>query len=129
MSSQNRKILLFIDLCAAHPQDTTKECETSVFPPNNTSILRSIDQGIIRSFKHYYWKQLVRKTISMIDCKLLHDTTLRKTNVLDAQHFIVEPWHCVTYTTIVNCFQKWGFNLNQTNDGEDAAELSIAKAD
>jgi hypothetical protein len=27
----------------------------------------------------------------------------------------------------VNCFQKCGFNLNQTNDGEDVRELSIAK--
>jgi hypothetical protein len=29
----------------------------------------------------------------------------------------------------VNCFQKCGFNLNQTNDGEDVRELSIAKND
>jgi hypothetical protein len=30
---------------------------------------------------------------------------------------------------IVNCFQKCGFNLNQTNDGEDVKELSIAEND
>jgi hypothetical protein len=35
---------------------------------------------------------------------------------------------CVTYTT-VNCFQKCGFNLNQTNDGEDETELSKANED
>jgi hypothetical protein len=29
----------------------------------------------------------------------------------------------------VNCFQKCGFNLNQTNDGEDATELGIAEDD
>jgi hypothetical protein len=28
----------------------------------------------------------------------------------------------------VNCFQKCGFNLNQTSDGEDVRELSIAKS-
>jgi hypothetical protein len=31
--------------------------------------------------------------------------------------------------TIVNCFQKCGFNLNQTNDREDVRELSIAEND
>jgi hypothetical protein len=31
--------------------------------------------------------------------------------------------------TIVSCFQKCGFNLNQTNDGEDVRELSTAKND
>jgi hypothetical protein len=35
----------------------------------------------------------------------------------------------VSHTTIVNCFQKCGFNLNQTNDGEDVRELSIAEND
>jgi hypothetical protein len=29
----------------------------------------------------------------------------------------------------VNCFQKCGFSLNQTSDGEDAAVLSIAEDD
>jgi hypothetical protein len=29
----------------------------------------------------------------------------------------------------VNCFQKCGFNLNQTNDGKDVRELSIAEND
>jgi hypothetical protein len=65
----------------------------------------------------------------MIDHKLLHDATLMKVNVLDALHFIAKSWHCITHTTIVNCFQKCGFNLNQTNDGEDVRELSIAEND
>jgi hypothetical protein len=73
--------------------------------------------------------QLVRKIIYMIDHKLLHDATLMKVNALDALQFIAESWRCVTNTTIVNCFQKCGFNLNQINDGEDVRELSIAKND
>jgi hypothetical protein len=52
-----------------------------------------------------------------------------KVNVLDALHFIAESWRYVTHTTVVNCFQKCGFNLNQTNDGEDVRELSIAEND
>jgi hypothetical protein len=65
----------------------------------------------------------------MIDHKLLHDAALMKVNVLDAVHFIAESWCCVTHTTIVNCFQKCGFNLNQINDGEDVIELRISEND
>jgi hypothetical protein len=35
----------------------------------------------------------------------------------------------LSHMTTVNCFQKCGFNSNQTNDGEDATECSIAKDD
>jgi hypothetical protein len=128
MSSQNRKILLFLDQCAAHPQDTSflKNVKVVFFPPNCTSILQPLDQGIIRSFKYHYRKQLVRKTIHVIVHKLLHDATLMKVNVL---HFIAESWRYVIHMTIVNCFHKFGFNLNQTNDGEDVTELSVAEND
>jgi hypothetical protein len=131
MSSQNRKILLFLDQCAAHPQDTCylKNVKVVFFRPNCTSSLQPPDQGIIGSFKHYNCRHLVRKTIYMIDHKLLRDATLMKLNVLDALQFISESWRCVTQMTIVNCFQKCGFNLNQANNGEDVREISIAEND
>jgi hypothetical protein len=65
----------------------------------------------------------------MIDQTLHHDATLMKINVLDAQHFTMVSWHCVTHMTIANCLQKCGFNLNQTNDGEDATEFTTARDD
>jgi hypothetical protein len=72
--------------------------------------------------------QLLRKTISIIDQKLLHDAAFMMVNIFDAQHLIAQTWRCVTHMTIVSCFQIRGFNLNQTSDGEDATEL-IAKDD
>jgi hypothetical protein len=35
----------------------------------------------------------------------------------------------VSHIKLVNCFHKYGFNLNQTNDGKDATELSTAEDD
>jgi hypothetical protein len=63
-----------------------------LFLPTCTRILQPFDQGIIGSFKHYYYKQLAGKTVSMIDHKLLHDAALMKVNVLDVQHFTVGSW-------------------------------------
>jgi hypothetical protein len=45
-------------------------------------------------------------------------------------HYISLQNHgAITHTTTVNFFQKCGFNLNQTNDGEDVTELSIGEND
>jgi hypothetical protein len=75
-------------------------------PLNCTSILQSRDQGIIRSFKHYYHNQLVSKTISMIDHKLLHDATFMKLNLLNAQHFTVGSWCCHMYNSSETAFRN-----------------------
>jgi hypothetical protein len=86
------------EYCSSPRHKLSDECENYVFPPDCTSILQPLDQRIMRSFKHYYHKQLARKTISMIDHKLLHDAaTLMMVNVLDAQHFIAGSWCCVTH--------------------------------
>jgi hypothetical protein len=63
----------------------------------------------------------------MNDHKLLHDATLIKETALDALHFTVESWHCLTHMRIVNCFLKCGFNLNYSNDGEDTTKQHSQK--
>jgi len=80
---------------------------------NCTSILQPLDQGIIRLFKHYYHKQLARKSSDIIDHRLLHNATIMKVKVSDKQHFIAELWHCVKHMIIHNYFQKCGFNLHE----------------
>jgi hypothetical protein len=35
----------------------------------------------------------------------------------------------VSHVPIVNCFQKCGFDLNETDDGEDSKEIAIARDD
>jgi hypothetical protein len=53
-----------------------------------------------------------------------------KSGHLDVKCFGYTTFSCrITHTIIVNCFLKCGFTLNQTNDGEDATELSIAEDD
>jgi hypothetical protein len=83
--------------CSPLRHKLSEECENDVFPPDCTSILQLLDQRITRSSKRYYHKQHARKTISMIDHRLLHDATLMKVNVLDAQHFVAGSWHFVTH--------------------------------
>ncbi|GBO22848.1 Tigger transposable element-derived protein 4 [Araneus ventricosus] len=52
MKKQKRKIILFMDNATSHPDDLKLKNINLVFlPPNTTSMLQPLDQGIIHSFK------------------------------------------------------------------------------
>ncbi|KAJ8878568.1 hypothetical protein PR048_019146 [Dryococelus australis] len=61
MAFKNRKILRFMDQCAAHTKnlDTLKNVHVEFLPANSTSVLQSLDQGIIRTVKHMYRKHML----------------------------------------------------------------------
>jgi hypothetical protein len=57
MIKQKRKILLFINHAPCHSSDAQYSNITpKSFPPNTTSKLQPLDQGIIKNFKRYYRK-------------------------------------------------------------------------
>jgi hypothetical protein len=61
--AQRRNILLFVDNCPAHPpaiQHRLKNIKLVHFPPNMTSILQPMDQGVIQNLKHDYRKRVVK---------------------------------------------------------------------
>ena len=59
MTSQNRKILLFVDNFSGHylPEELSKELKNvqlRFFPSNSTSVLEPLDLGIIKCLKSNY---------------------------------------------------------------------------
>ena len=99
---EKRSILLFLDNCPAHPIiDGLTNIKVAFLPPNSTSKLQPMDQGIIRSLKAHYRKKLLSKLISALD-----KNEIFKVNLLDALHMINAAWNEVTVTTVKNCFLK-----------------------
>lgn len=118
----NRKILLLVDNCPAHPELPNLTNITLVFlPANATSVLQPMDQGIIRSFKNYYRRLLVLQLIDRMEKK--QDT---KISVLDAIRIMSDAWNNVTPTTIQNCYKKAALvsALNGSFEEEDNLPLS-----
>ncbi|GBL96992.1 Tigger transposable element-derived protein 4 [Araneus ventricosus] len=77
MRVKKRKIILIIDNCGAHNNlPALKNVSVKFFPENTISKLQPMDQGIIRSFKVNYRRQLVRKLVDAID----EGSTLPKIN-------------------------------------------------
>ena len=60
---ENRKIVLIVDNCPAHPVvDGLKAIELVFLPPNTISKTQPIDQGVIRSVKAKYNRKIMKKT-------------------------------------------------------------------
>ncbi|GBM33875.1 Tigger transposable element-derived protein 4 [Araneus ventricosus] len=106
MRVKKRKIILLIDNCRAHNNlPALRNASVKFFPSNTTSKLHPMDQGIIRSFKVNYRRQLVSKLVDAID----EGSTLPKINVLDFLRMMEYAWRNVTQKTVQNCFKKAGF--------------------
>ena len=59
---------MFIDNCTAHKDVPSLEnIELKYLPPNTTSILQPLDQGIVENFKTLYRKEVVRTVIDTME--------------------------------------------------------------
>lgn len=120
MTKEKRKILLFIDNCTAHNIiPPLKAIKVKFLPPNTTSKLQPLDQGIIKNFKSFYRKEVVRKLI--IDMEQ-HSASPSRINVLDAIRMADKAWRSVSATTISNCFRSCGFSMTQEEPSEEPLE-------
>lgn len=110
MRAQNRHVLLFVDNATSHPSDfALSNVTVKFFPPNTTSHLQPLDQGVIRAFKAIYRKKLLEKIIQKIG-RIEHATELTKSiTVLDAVLWAAQAWKEVKVGGISHCFEKAGF--------------------
>ncbi|KAL3187626.1 hypothetical protein MRX96_025112 [Rhipicephalus microplus] len=64
MIKQKRKALLFLDNCRSHMKPLQVEAiELACFPPNATSVLQSIDEGVVHSVTAAYRTCLVERLL------------------------------------------------------------------
>ena len=107
---KHKKVALVLDNCPAHPKLTLKNIELVFIPPNVTSLIQPLDQGIIKSFKTYYRSAMRRQIIQCIDDDMgTSSDSAKKLTVLDALHLTSKSWSEVSETCIKNCFIKSGF--------------------
>ncbi|XP_038055109.1 tigger transposable element-derived protein 6-like [Patiria miniata] len=96
---QKRKVLLFVDSCAAHPKVPHLNSITLQFlPPNTTSQLQPMDQGVIMNMKVHYRRKLLQSLLNAYDA----GETPQPINVLLAINMVHTD-------CIANCFRKAGF--------------------
>lgn len=118
MSCADRHILLTMDNCSSHigsKELSTPNIEVLFFPPNTTSVVQPLDQGIIQNFKVFYRKRLVRSYLRQVKNGMIV-SEIKKWSVLDAIRSIALSWNDVTAQTIANCFKKGGINFERQEE-------------
>lgn len=128
---EKRKILMFVDNCPAHPKNVQTKLtniKLAFFPPNMTSSLQPMDQGIINNLKQAYRKRILKKILDMTE-----DNKLLSISLLDAIRELSKAWVIdVKAETITNCFKKAGFAKSSNielvcSDDESNIPLAILR--
>ena len=114
-----------------HPKDIMlSNVELFYFPPNTSSLIQPLDQGIIKSIKDRY-KQCVMDFVSFqVDCKqnLKQEDLLKDVNIYRAIMWISKSWYNVSIDCIKNGFKKSYQNAMITKvDGIEAEIENEAK--
>lgn len=106
MQHQNRKVCLLLDNCLARhiPEHHLKNVQLRYIPPNATSILQLVDQGIINSVKCMYNHRMIDKLL--LNLELKRNT---KINIFVTIEMVVAAWKVTRTSVIVNCFKHIGF--------------------
>ncbi|XP_030050848.1 tigger transposable element-derived protein 4-like [Microcaecilia unicolor] len=127
MRAQKRPILLLCDNSAAHNAPARLSHVKLVFlPPNTTSLIQPLDQGIIANFKAHYRALLLRRLMGLMDGQTGDNKRAIELSLLDSLHLQKEAWNWVTQATIIKCYRRARFFKDAGRDQTDAAMASVA---
>lgn len=98
---QNRKILLLVDNCPAHPNVQLHNIELHFFPLNGNSVLQPMERGVIRNLKQIYRRHMLLKTLESQEINGCD----KPLSVLDAINLLHLAWEKIPSQTIRNCFR------------------------
>jgi len=126
----NFKALIIIDNAPSHPiylNDLSDNLKFLFMPPNTTSLIQPMDQGVISAFKSYYLRRTFKQLINSIDDTETNTTIpyfWKKYSIVDAIFNISDSWKEVTPSCMngvwrliwAECVHKNPLNFA---DGED----------
>lgn len=126
--SHDCKIILLLDNCTAHPQTLTKDNVHVVFlPPNCTSIIQPMDQGIIRSIKCHYKKIFMKQLLESMNHGNVDIISFkREFSIRDAIWAIKRSWEEVLPSTLVNAWRNiWPATIFVDDNRDCDVEFSV----
>ncbi len=106
------KILLLLDNAPAHPsistlQSSDGKVKTKFLPPNTTSLIQPIDQGILESTKKRYKKSLLRHLLVQNDCSSKSiPEIVKELTIKEAVFGAAQAWDEITPEILMNGWNK-----------------------
>lgn len=124
MSKKGSHVCLLLDNCSAHHVEDLSLTNVDIhfLPPNCTSLIQPLDQGIINSVKCAYRGRLIDEILLNIRCN--RET---KVDVIQAIEMLAASWESTKQEVEVNCFKKAGFcaepDAGEGTSSADAGEM------
>lgn len=76
------------------------------FPPNTTSLIQPMDQGVISTFKIYYLKRSYQSVLNVNQGFSEAKEMWKKYSIADAVNHIVSSWDDISSQCIAGCWKK-----------------------
>ena len=108
---EERHIILFLDNAPRHPPSLTdmfSNIKVAFLPKNTTSRTQPLDAGIIKVWKVYYKRRLLRHIVSQVDGERSASQIVKSVNLLMAVRWMVNAWDEVKGDVISKCFRHVG---------------------
>ena len=99
-----------------------------MLPPNATSIVQPLDQGIIRSVKRRYKKKLAERYLVRVENNKDANTILKQLDIVAATNMVHNVWKETSSNIIQNCFHKAGFKHHGLDVEQAPEEAPVAPA-
>lgn len=127
------KALLLIDNCSAHP-DELSSCDGSVtcmfLPPNTTSLIQPMDQGVLQAMKNRYKRKLLQKVICAQD--LDHTQSVKDIvklhTVKDALYMVCDAWDEASPESIRKAYNKLKIHSDNSQPNSEPEEQHSAES-
>ena len=100
---------MFVTMLPATKFESIPTSSSLCYPPNATSIMQPLDQGIILSAKRRYKKKLAERYLACVENNKDANSLLKALNIVQATNMIAASWRETSSTIIQNCLHKAGF--------------------
>ena len=122
MRLSNRHILYVCDNASSHQVRDYSHIKFLMLPPNATSIMQPLDQGIILSAKRRYKKKLAERYLACVENNKDANSLLKALDIVQATNRIAASWRETSSTIIQNCFRKAGFKHHAVDPASEIQE-------
>ena len=128
LRAQNKRIMLLVDNASCHtaPENMSlTNISVKFFPPNVTSLIQPLDQGLIRAVKCHYRTQIIRQLVIHVDGGSEVADFAKKVDILKAMYLLRRAVFMLTPGSIQNCFRKAGFrsDIPENSQVQEVEEL------
>ena len=127
------KAVLVLDNCSAHPDETELvsidgKVIAKYLPPNVTSLLQPMDQGVLESLKHRYRQKIFEELIFQDEEGTTIPDYLKSINKLKVSNLIISCWDEIPNKTFQLSWRKIIPSCSEITETPDVADIARAQA-